>query len=413
MNKLNGFITAVILLVALVSAETLAQGTWAFKRVFYMQSGFTVPHGVAVTPDGKVWTCANVKTPDTLGTKTSMKSVYVLNPDGTIFKKIQTLTVAGVTDTLTVGARGIATGIDGNILYSAGSTLYKIDYKTYEGVSKASVGFSLTRPAQTDDGTIMVGPVLNGYPIRMYGPNLTLIGNVVDTTYQIARVIEVSGDGSDVYLGSTTGPGVILYHSNAGLLGPWVLTDTLVRGMAVEAMKLKGGKLWVSSVANGAGFTANSWYEYTFSSRKLTDSLAWDTTGFKYGTPRGIDFSVSGDTVYIVGSDGNAIQMFVKKSLVSVRQDDPTLPRGYALEQNYPNPFNPTTKIRFRIAETGLATLKVYDVMGREVATLVDETLTAGAYTTAFDGANLASGTYIYVLTSGGHRLTNKMLLLK
>jgi hypothetical protein len=89
------------------------------------------------------------------------------------------------------------------------------------------------------------------------------------------------------------------------------------------------------------------------------------------------------------------------------------IPTGYTLSQNYPNPFNPSTTIRFAITQTAQTTLKVYDVMGREIAALVNETLTPGAYTTKFDATNLPSGTYIYVLTSGGHRLTNKMVLIK
>jgi hypothetical protein len=79
----------------------------------------------------------------------------------------------------------------------------------------------------------------------------------------------------------------------------------------------------------------------------------------------------------------------------------------------FPNPFNPTTTIKFTIAQTGMTTLKVYDVMGREVATLLNESLAAGVHSIKLDGTNLSSGTYLYVLTSGGHRLTGKMLLLK
>ena len=90
----------------------------------------------------------------------------------------------------------------------------------------------------------------------------------------------------------------------------------------------------------------------------------------------------------------------------------------FRLYQNYPNPFNPTTTIRYRIPETGLITLKVYDILGREVATLVNEEKTAGTYEIEFDShsdkaRNLTSGVYFYQLKVGLFVGTRKMLLIK
>lgn len=89
-------------------------------------------------------------------------------------------------------------------------------------------------------------------------------------------------------------------------------------------------------------------------------------------------------------------------------------PRTFTLSQNYPNPFNPTTTIEFTIAEDGRVVLKVYDVLGREVATLLDENRSAGEYQqVVFDASRYASGIYFAVLQAGGKRLLKKMLLLK
>ncbi|MCU7493924.1 MAG: T9SS type A sorting domain-containing protein [Ignavibacteria bacterium] len=91
-----------------------------------------------------------------------------------------------------------------------------------------------------------------------------------------------------------------------------------------------------------------------------------------------------------------------------------SVPAAYKLEQNYPNPFNPTTQIQFSLKQSGNVTLKVYDVVGREVATLFNnEYMGAGTYKAQFSGANLASGMYIYRLNVNGNILTNKMMLLK
>lgn len=89
------------------------------------------------------------------------------------------------------------------------------------------------------------------------------------------------------------------------------------------------------------------------------------------------------------------------------------MPDDYILRQNYPNPFNPVTKIRYSIAERQLVILKAYDVLGNEVATLVNEEKPAGTYEVLFNASGLFSGVYFYQLKTGGLVLTKKMLLLK
>jgi hypothetical protein len=88
-------------------------------------------------------------------------------------------------------------------------------------------------------------------------------------------------------------------------------------------------------------------------------------------------------------------------------------PTSYALAQNYPNPFNPSTTIRFAIPQTEHVTLKVYDLLGREVATLVNEARTAGSYEAFFDASNLASGVYMYKLSAGAYSASRKLIVVK
>jgi hypothetical protein len=95
-------------------------------------------------------------------------------------------------------------------------------------------------------------------------------------------------------------------------------------------------------------------------------------------------------------------------------------PKKLVLEQNYPNPFNPTTKIRFTIPEVGITTLKVYDILGSEIVTLINEEKNAGKYKVEFDATNFPSGVYFYqlrVYTAGGGAgkfiQTKKMVLIK
>jgi len=88
-------------------------------------------------------------------------------------------------------------------------------------------------------------------------------------------------------------------------------------------------------------------------------------------------------------------------------------PTYYKLYQNYPNPFNPLTKIRFSIPSSGNITLKIFDILGREVKTLLSESKPTGTYEVSFDGGELASGIYFYQLRSGDFIKTKKMLMIK
>lgn len=97
---------------------------------------------------------------------------------------------------------------------------------------------------------------------------------------------------------------------------------------------------------------------------------------------------------------------------VGVERESETV-TNYSLSQNYPNPFNPSTQIKFTIKEAGLVTLKVFDILGREVTTLINRELTGGSYNIDFNAAGLASGIYFYRLESGSFVQTNKMMLLK
>lgn len=85
----------------------------------------------------------------------------------------------------------------------------------------------------------------------------------------------------------------------------------------------------------------------------------------------------------------------------------------FALKQNYPNPFNPSTKISWQSSTGGHQSLKVYDILGNEVATLVDEYKPAGSYQVNFDASNLSSGVYLYRLKAGAQVITKKMTLMK
>ncbi|MFZ2325184.1 MAG: T9SS type A sorting domain-containing protein, partial [Ignavibacteriaceae bacterium] len=93
--------------------------------------------------------------------------------------------------------------------------------------------------------------------------------------------------------------------------------------------------------------------------------------------------------------------------------DESEIPDKYALDQNYPNPFNPSTTIKYQLPQDGFVTLKIYDILGKEIIALINEEKPAGKYEVNFNASQLASGVYIYKLQSGSFTASKKLMLLK
>jgi hypothetical protein len=159
----------------------------------------------------------------------------------------------------------------------------------------------------------------------------------------------------------------------------------------------------------------------------------YDLTGYTYSLTQGIGI----DTIYSsfdFGENFATLKGYIidgivygDTTVISVDDEELSVVSSFTLEQNYPNPFNPTTKIKFTIPTSPLnpspyqgegqrerlVTLKVYDVLGTEIAILVNEQKPAGTYEVEFDATGLPSGIYFYRLTAGSYSATKKMLLLK
>jgi hypothetical protein len=124
-------------------------------------------------------------------------------------------------------------------------------------------------------------------------------------------------------------------------------------------------------------------------------------------------FKLGGDTIkYSRWNAGSTFYDFAWTDLTAVEENDQPV-KSFQLFQNYPNPFNPSTKIRYEIPELSFVTIKVYDVLGNEIATLVNEEKPNGNYEAEFIGNGLVSGIYYYRITAGDFSQTKKMILLK
>jgi hypothetical protein len=413
---------------------------WQFVKVFpdTTISFGTGVHGITVDKANKIWVGPAGRTNlDSLSTGRAVVAIYVYNPDGTEtpLSRIKIINTTGRSDTLTALCRGTRTDMDGNVVYVTGSKHFKIDYKTGLGLQYYGALGSGIAPAFTTANEMFTGYVLPGTgPVSIWsGADFTSLGVAIDAAPGFSRTIEVSKDGNDVYWCGYSTQRIFKYHSDNGTLGPYALKDSFAIGCQVESIgwNTKDGYLYFSSgnidtvdytPPVPAPWKPTVWYAYDVVTNAVKDSIVWNWDAYPYSVtpvtnaprPRGIAFSVTGDTAYVAcyNHAKAAIQMF-KRTVTSVDPVDNFIPNGYTLSQNFPNPFNPSTEIQFTLTTAGFTTLKVYDLLGKEVASLVSENLTAGTYKTKFDASRLASGTYIYSLTSNGVRLNNKMILMK
>ncbi|MEK9137221.1 MAG: T9SS type A sorting domain-containing protein, partial [Bacteroidota bacterium] len=230
--------------------------------------------------------------------------------------------------------------------------------------------------------------------------SLDLTANRIDTLYRTTPGVQVNdlvvlGDTLVLAAGSSTA-GVLLRSTNRGTTWSNVLDAAIDRldTSASSVVMFAGGRGIVHKSTN----SGSTWTIYNNSLPQSTVSqIVQDTNS---------------DTLYIATRGAGVIKLFAPFT-VDVPLSDPVEPASFRLEQNYPNPFNPRTTISFSILHSSFITLRVFDVLGREVATLVNEEMKPGSYQRVFDGSGLASGVYLYRLHTANSVQTKKLLLIR
>ena len=195
--------------------------------------------------------------------------------------------------------------------------------------------------------------------------------------------------GGALVVGSTYG---IFRSTDNG--ASWIPSSSGLPAGRQISLVAGGGNLYAAAQSAATRFYTSS------------DGMNWtfiEQTMFSYAQ------AVNGNRLYAARLDG----LWYKTIPTSGTEEPEVLPMRLELQQNYPNPFNPVTNIGFRIGEYGLVNLRIFDLLGREVAALVDEERPAGTYTASFDAAGLASGVYMYRLTAGGMSQTRRMMVVR
>ena len=162
-----------------------------------------------------------------------------------------------------------------------------------------------------------------------------------------------------------------------------------------------------------------AWMYYTYVDTPATSSEAIHHVNFGYHLKARMDSLGLESSILTPAYTGSvttsAVNFFVNKfsAITGVEKSENVVKSGFRLEQNYPNPFNPSTLINYHVAQTAHVLLKIYDVLGNEVQTLVNEVKPRGEYHLTFNASGLPSGIYFYSLRAGNYSETKKMIFIK
>lgn len=235
---------------------------------------------------------------------------------------------------------------------------------------------------------------------------------VVDTPDTIAIVFTKAGYGEAYYDSVAGGPGG-RYRSITATLADFDTTGGSTF-MLAQPFNVAGGAFTPESVFVGIEWSsaANDTFALYCDADDQGEKQfrAWEQlTGVDYTYQR---FDEPSDFSWGLDSD-LWIALLYKKGLMTVRSASERTPEGYTLHQNHPNPFNPSTTVTFDVPAAGHVSLTVFDILGKEVATLVNGRLDAGSYSAVFTAPSLTSGLYFYRMTSGGFTQTRKMMFVK
>jgi len=289
----------------------------------------------------------------------------------------------------------------------------------------------------TTAGTLIysqdVNNLITPYSWNMFdvNPPILITGNDIWIGYEVGMTETQTVIGMDVgpvhpdgdWIGSILGGTYYWYRlSNYGFNSNWVIRGILDNIVPVELLQFTASTDRGKVLLNWITATETNNYGFEIERKMIVNSKegSWITIGFKdgYGT-------TTENQTYTFIDDISEIRVSsLNYRLKQIDYDgsyrysnivfiENPAPVDFALLQNYPNPFNPTTRIQYQVASNSKVTLKVYNILGNVVATLVGEYKPAGVYEMEFNASTLPSGTYFYQLTAGSFSETKKMILLK
>ena len=209
--------------------------------------------------------------------------------------------------------------------------------------------------------------------------------------------------GPVLYTGTLTDPGFAVTQKYASLSGYYKFTKAVDDILSIAVTMTKNNNVigeGLLDISSGASSYTSFKIELTYIGNDIPDKC-------------NIYIVISSADTNSAAHSGSSALIDNLSMSTATSVDNESIPDNYSLSQNYPNPFNPSTTIKYQIANTGNVTLKVYDILGNEIKTLVDGQKAPGKYEVNFDGSKLSSGLYFYQLKTPGFVQTKKMMMLK
>ena len=308
--------------------------------------------------------------------------------------------VTGITGTR-VGGETPIFAIQGDIWLlktdESGDTLWTKTWGDSGGYFAMDAGHSVQQTL--DSGYIITGNT-NSYSLRG------------DSTYG-AFLIKTDEHGNTLWIKAFEGSGSSVQQTIDG--------GYIIAGTNLIKTDENGDSLWTKTYGghsvkqtNDEGYILVGVYNnnelWLIKTNENGDTL-W--TKIIEGTGKFVQQTSDGGYIVTGSKDGDVLLIKVAPDITSIGENVHVYVDEYQLFQNHPNPFNPSTTIEFTLPKSEFTTLKVYNILGKEVSTLVSTKLQQGNHTYTFDGSNLASGIYYYQLVAGDYREVKKMILIK
>jgi len=225
---------------------------------------------------------------------------------------------------------------------------------------------------------------------------------------------------SDILVSNSSGPNDITsYDHNGVFISNFIASTNLA--FPQQILRLPNGNLAVCGFSSPSGLilfdASGNYIRSLIGVTGLRGAYLLDNGNYLVTNGAGVHEldSASGSLIRTVvgGTNFQYVSEYFPGGLVGLSNISNAVPEKFSLSQNYPNPFNPETKINYQITESGNVNLSVYDVLGNEVVTLVNEKQNPGTYSVNFDGSNFSSGVYFYKLITGDFSETKSMILMK
>ena len=316
--------------------------------------------------------------------------------------------------------------VNGNVYVSSNmGQNFTIANLVEAGASIASFAFSGTNVFASTKAWASGSP----NAVYMSGDNGATWNSVSTGLPQNSYISSLAVIGTNLF--AATGNGVYL-STNEGT--SWTQVNNGLTGTIVRSLAVKGAELFAGTSMDGVFRTSNNGTNWTQTSLvKDIQSLFVVDTNLFAGGQGGIYYMINSNSTWkSIGLSNVSVTGFAadngilyastlfnsvwKRPIAEILtdvKDQKQIPDEFNLFQNYPNPFNPSTTIAYSVLKSGFVVLKVYNIMGKELETLVNEQKGAGNYEVKFDAGNLASGVYFYQLKSGNLVSTRKLVLLK